>query len=77
MVPPPEPEPETVAQDVPALADAVPDTRLAAPAEQQASSSSAAAAPAPTVMQDLSQQFMDTVNPASGQGLPTAQTAVS
>eukprot|EP00969_Alexandrium_andersonii_P064965 2861063-Alexandrium_andersonii.AAC.1 len=50
--------PETVAQDVPVLADAVPDTRLAAPAEQQASSSSAAAVPAPTVMQDLSQQFV-------------------
>eukprot|EP00969_Alexandrium_andersonii_P281097 12428262-Alexandrium_andersonii.AAC.1 len=67
MVPPPEPEPEAVAQDVPALVDAVPDMRLAAPAEQPASSSSAAAAPAPapTVLQDLSQQFMDTVSPAS------------
>eukprot|EP00969_Alexandrium_andersonii_P324853 14354140-Alexandrium_andersonii.AAC.1 len=56
MAPPPEPGPAAAAQSVPALADAVPDTRIAAPAEQQASSSSsAAAAPAPTVLQDLSQ----------------------
>eukprot|EP00969_Alexandrium_andersonii_P129493 5723365-Alexandrium_andersonii.AAC.1 len=67
MVPPPAQEPDSAAQDTPALADAIPDTRLAAPPGQQASSSSAAAAPAPTVMQDLSQQFLDTVNPASGQ----------
>eukprot|EP00969_Alexandrium_andersonii_P174783 7729159-Alexandrium_andersonii.AAC.1 len=67
MVPPPEQEPGAAAQDMPALADAIPDTRIAAPAEQQASSASAAAAPAPTVVQDLSQQFLGTVNPASGQ----------
>eukprot|EP00969_Alexandrium_andersonii_P241640 10670050-Alexandrium_andersonii.AAC.1 len=28
-------------------------------------------------MQDHSQQFLDTINPASGQGLPTVRAAVS
>eukprot|EP00969_Alexandrium_andersonii_P110140 4859532-Alexandrium_andersonii.AAC.1 len=76
MVPPPEPE-EEVQQPEPALADVVPDTRLAAPAEPRAAASSAAAPAPQDVLQDFSREFVEAINPASGDGLPTVQTAVS
>eukprot|EP00969_Alexandrium_andersonii_P006245 271486-Alexandrium_andersonii.AAC.1 len=72
MVPPPVREEEQ--PPAPALADAVPDTRLAAPAEPQAAA--AAAAPAPQdVLQDLSMEFVEVISPASGDGAPAVQAA--
>eukprot|EP00969_Alexandrium_andersonii_P006937 303054-Alexandrium_andersonii.AAC.1 len=68
--------PERAAPSAPALAD-LPQPRLEAPAEQQASASSAAAPPAATVMQGLAQEFLNEVNPAGGPGLPLMQRAVS